>query len=454
MMEAATKCKSCSQEVTDKYCVSCGEEVDEQISLSQLWGDTLEELQLEKGIFRTLGLLAIRPRQMIEEYLNGRTKVHMDPLSLNLLMFVINVLVLQVFNTEVLFEDGFMYLVTLWLCFMLIFQNKVFFFRNPTSFFQHAVVVLYQFGFASFISVLFTAFEYLIFKPLYGVPLSENHLLTFGGLTIMFFYFVFIPFSYFKAKRLKKILLVLPYLFFTLLWVGLGIMVIVENYPDRNIFGFTNDAKKIVLINSCSNKVEMSLSYQRTDGGGDNISGYQVGPHDTLILKYNGEPLLTRVPTIYFYAHNDTSNIEWDGDHPRLFGKTELATREYEMGTLDSTSYYFEITCPHYEERIAREKALASLKENWILGMSLVAADTSKQKPGVTIDKVYKDFPADSIGLIKGDKILQLDTVLVYDFRQILPLVQSKQNQPLEIIIEREGEEKKLEIQAIYYEGE
>ncbi|MBN8651755.1 MAG: DUF3667 domain-containing protein [Cytophagales bacterium] len=81
-------CKNCNHSFEGNYCNECGQAVIEQFNLRYVWGLLHQDLfEFDRGLWRTIKDLTIKPGHMIREYLNGRTKPYYS--SIKYLLFTI-----------------------------------------------------------------------------------------------------------------------------------------------------------------------------------------------------------------------------------------------------------------------------------------------------------------------------------------------------------------------------
>lgn len=167
------RCKKCGNLTEDAYCGNCGTPTKvERINGRYLINEFAAGLFMEKGIFKTIGELALRPGESIKAYLtNDRTKL-MKPVFFIIISSLIYVLSHQLFSfsgqTIVLekIEDNNITAV-----FKMIFKNygyanilmavfiafylRLFFQQFPFNYFENLVLLLYTIGFSMIILSFF-----------------------------------------------------------------------------------------------------------------------------------------------------------------------------------------------------------------------------------------------------------------------------------------------------------
>jgi len=84
------KCKNCNNSVKDIYCSSCGQKVEELITVRKIIKEFFDNiLSLDSKVFLTLKLLILRPGFLTLEYWKGRRVKYLLPFRLYLVLSVI-----------------------------------------------------------------------------------------------------------------------------------------------------------------------------------------------------------------------------------------------------------------------------------------------------------------------------------------------------------------------------
>ena len=94
-------CLSCGSELSGRYCSACGEKViiEDDKRIRHLLGEFLSAVTFTDSTFwRTLRTIAVRPGAFSRDFVNGRRRPYMKPLSLFLFANLIYFL-LPIFNT-------------------------------------------------------------------------------------------------------------------------------------------------------------------------------------------------------------------------------------------------------------------------------------------------------------------------------------------------------------------
>lgn len=93
------ECKNCNNHFQGTYCDICGQKViNERYTLKHLFNLTLDSFNVQKGLFYTAKMLFKNPGNLINEYLNGRSKDIYNPLKYLILIASVNALLMLWFN--------------------------------------------------------------------------------------------------------------------------------------------------------------------------------------------------------------------------------------------------------------------------------------------------------------------------------------------------------------------
>lgn len=81
-MEDTSKCRSCNSVISGNYCSECGQKViHERFTVSSFVQTLLAAFNLEKGFLFTVKELFIHPGNAVNDYLSGKTKPYVNPLT-------------------------------------------------------------------------------------------------------------------------------------------------------------------------------------------------------------------------------------------------------------------------------------------------------------------------------------------------------------------------------------
>ena len=102
-MEKPKKCKNCNSVNINNFCSDCGQKVyEKRFTIKSFITDLLAVFNLERGFFYTAKMLLIRPGQVTNDYLRGKTKPYVNPLKYLLIIggvYAFLILYLNIFDT-------------------------------------------------------------------------------------------------------------------------------------------------------------------------------------------------------------------------------------------------------------------------------------------------------------------------------------------------------------------
>lgn len=84
MLGMGTICKNCHSEFAGNYCPSCGQRLIERFTWRTIANDLGDALSFNRGFLFNLKQFTLHPRLAMDEYLGGRTRPYMNPISYNL----------------------------------------------------------------------------------------------------------------------------------------------------------------------------------------------------------------------------------------------------------------------------------------------------------------------------------------------------------------------------------
>lgn len=80
-MQNAARCPNCDREASGSYCPACGQKQTGRLTVGQLAGEFAARFfQAERGLWRTLADLTLRPGRAVRHYLDGRRRRYVSPL--------------------------------------------------------------------------------------------------------------------------------------------------------------------------------------------------------------------------------------------------------------------------------------------------------------------------------------------------------------------------------------
>ena len=102
-----TVCKNCSQRFEGAFCNNCGQDARvRRIDSTYIFGELTSNLfQLNRGLFYTIKEVSVRPGNSIKEFLEGKRKQYVKPLSYLLLTSALYVLTTHFLGLNTFFQD-------------------------------------------------------------------------------------------------------------------------------------------------------------------------------------------------------------------------------------------------------------------------------------------------------------------------------------------------------------
>jgi hypothetical protein len=80
--EKETVCKNCGSTQINNYCCNCGQKVyTKRFTIKSFFFVILNTLSLERGFFYTAKMLFTHPGKVVNEYINGKTRLYYNPLK-------------------------------------------------------------------------------------------------------------------------------------------------------------------------------------------------------------------------------------------------------------------------------------------------------------------------------------------------------------------------------------
>jgi hypothetical protein len=92
-------CKNCGNLYEGNFCNNCGQKTkNDRITVSHLFHSLLERFDINRGILYTAKMLFVQPGKVIQDYLNGKTKIYYNPISYLVVIASIYSLIMISFN--------------------------------------------------------------------------------------------------------------------------------------------------------------------------------------------------------------------------------------------------------------------------------------------------------------------------------------------------------------------
>lgn len=97
------KCISCNHEHEDNFCPICGEKNGvKRITLVSIAEDVMSSItSMDKGFLYNLKTLCLKPQKIAEDYINGKRKGILNPISYLIFSITIYLIVITVFKTPI-----------------------------------------------------------------------------------------------------------------------------------------------------------------------------------------------------------------------------------------------------------------------------------------------------------------------------------------------------------------
>jgi hypothetical protein len=216
-------CKNCHHPFTGNYCNQCGQKViNKRITLKHLFEIAFDSFNVQRGLFFTIKTLFTRPGELINDYLNGRTRDFYNPLKYLLLiasisalfMLWLNIFEVNVENTNELmgiegeatklqatvtrYLKNFLHLVAILALPFYSLVSKWVFHKRKLYYAEHLTINSYLFAQITLLQI-FTIFL------VYIVPSLSKFLLAFGS-AIFIIYYTYALKGVFQIKLVRSFL--------------------------------------------------------------------------------------------------------------------------------------------------------------------------------------------------------------------------------------------------------
>lgn len=106
------KCSHCHSELQGRFCSKCGQEhTDKKITLGLIFRDILGSFfNVERGLLATYWGLIVKPKEVIERYIQGDRRIYFNPYRLmlvSLTIWALSYFLMKDFLTDVLSQSGY-----------------------------------------------------------------------------------------------------------------------------------------------------------------------------------------------------------------------------------------------------------------------------------------------------------------------------------------------------------
>jgi len=179
-------CKNCGEECESNYCPNCGQRQNIKITLRYLIRVFLNAVELKDGLIYNIKVLFLNPGSAVRDYLSGKTKPFLNPITFLIITFSIYTLSRSLYvETDTSFIREFLYQIKMSIIMMLIFSlsNYIIFTFKIYKFIEHITSIF----FASFIFIILTILEILNFY----VGLSDYVFMPILIISICYMFFSF-----------------------------------------------------------------------------------------------------------------------------------------------------------------------------------------------------------------------------------------------------------------------
>lgn len=188
-------CKNCQNANVGKYCSSCGQKNIEEISWRFMINQIRSAIEMELGLFHNLKMFTIRPAIAIDEYLSGRTKPFLNPVSylligLSLLFFSIQFATKDELDNALL--DSAETVVYTWALIFPVFFSLVLFGtqadQRKHDYFKGLIVAIF---FTAHFLIIHTILRFILFLFDFIIEIENIFVLSTSTLTAIIFIILF-----------------------------------------------------------------------------------------------------------------------------------------------------------------------------------------------------------------------------------------------------------------------
>lgn len=201
IISESKNCKNCHSKNVENYCSNCGQIVyHKRFSIKSIFNFFLDAFNVEKGFIYTAKMLLIKPGTVIKDYLNGKTKVYINPLKYFLIIAGINAVILIYFkifdqnidrNTELIGANEiaiqlshkmseimkkYLHILSILIIPFISLMSKLFFRKKELNYAEHLIMNLF-FSSELAIFAFFLNIFYYYFPIIYNYSLLINFIL-------------------------------------------------------------------------------------------------------------------------------------------------------------------------------------------------------------------------------------------------------------------------------------
>lgn len=102
-----SQCSNCGEETVSPYCPNCGQRRINRFTWSHIIKIFLKSIEFEKGFLYNLKNLILRPGKTIHEYLDGKTKSYLNPITYFILIISLLAILEEISKNFTIYGLGF-----------------------------------------------------------------------------------------------------------------------------------------------------------------------------------------------------------------------------------------------------------------------------------------------------------------------------------------------------------
>ena len=107
MKNYESQCSNCGVETDSPYCPNCGQRRIKRFTWSHIFHIFLKSIEFEKGFLYNLKNLTLRPGKTIHEYIGGKTKSYLNPITYFILIITILAILEVISKNYIIYGLGF-----------------------------------------------------------------------------------------------------------------------------------------------------------------------------------------------------------------------------------------------------------------------------------------------------------------------------------------------------------